>query len=142
MPLQEYIDKALSRKTTTGYIWFLACLLLFASHVHIANMLGWNGKSWLEFPRLWQTMDVLLLGFDLIVAMGLIYRKTWAVITLFAGILFLQIIPFTVFRSYFVTRPADENLLNSLLGMEISLLLVLLVLIVLQGRMPKSVDEK
>lgn len=142
MPVRECIDKALSSKTTTAYVWLLACLLLFASHVHIANMLGWNGRPWLELPRLWQTMDVLLLGFDLIVAMGLIYRKAWAVVALFTGILILQIIPFTIFCSYFVAGPADGNLLNTLLGTEIVLLLVLLLLIVLQGRMPESVDVK
>lgn len=142
MQVLDYINTALSRKTTTACVWLLACLLLFVSHVHIANLLGWNGRPWVDFPFLWKVMDVLLLVFEVVVAIGLIYRKTMAVLAFFAGILLLQVIPFTVFRSHFVTKPADENMLNSLLGTEICLMLVLLVLIIVQGRTSESEDEK
>lgn len=141
MQVLDFINTALSRKTTTACVWLLACLLLFAAHVHIANMLGWNGRPWMQFPFLWKLMDVFLLAFEVSVAMGLIFRKSMAVLAFFAGMLVLQIIPFTIFRSHFVTKPADENMLNSLLTVEICLMLVLLILVVIQGRASEAVNE-
>lgn len=142
MKLQQLISNALGRKTTTAYVWLLACILLFGAHVHIANMLGWNGRPWPEFPLLWRLMDVLLLLFDVVVAFGLIYRKPQAVLAFFAGMLLLQVVPFTVFRQHFVATAADARLLDSLLTAEILIMLVLLILLVLQGRSPVIVEDE
>ena len=134
MNIYSKIEIALSKKTTSAYVWLLAYILLFGTHAHISNMLGWSGKPWSESPMLWRILDVVLLAFNLAVAAGLIMRKAIAVIGFIAGIVLLQIVPYTIFRSYFVMRPDDHGILNSLVGAEIILILIMLMLVFLQGK--------
>ena len=74
-------------------------------------------------------MDILLLTFDLITAIALWQGRGWSVWLLFSGILLLQVIPYTLLRSYFIIQPEDGQVLNSLLGNEAIFLSILLLLL-------------
>ncbi len=66
--------------------------------------------------------DVMLMLFDVVVAIGLWRGFPWSVWLVFSGILLLQFVPYTLLRSQFVLKPEDGQTLNSLLGTEASLL--------------------
>ena len=74
-------------------------------------------------------MDIILLIFDISVAIGLFIKSPAAVIAVVAGLGLFQFIPYTLFRSHFVTKPEDHAILNGMLGMEAVLLLILFILI-------------
>ena len=97
--------------------------------MHVGNMLGLTGTPWSQTPRLFRSMDVVLLVFDLVVAAGLWIRKPWAVVAFAAGLVLLQILPYTLFRRHFVRGPEDVSTLNGLVATELVLLLVLGVLL-------------
>ena len=82
---------------------------------------------------LWRVMDVVLLIFNLVVAVGLTIRQPWSVFVLYVGIVLLQIMPYTVFRSLFITQREDHRQLNGLLATELSLMVIFGALIVWQG---------
>ena len=67
-------------------------------------------------------MDVMLMVFDVVVAIGLWRGFPWSVWLVFSGILLLQFVPYTLLRSQFVLKPEDAQTLNGLLGTEASLL--------------------
>lgn len=56
----------------------------------------------------------------------------WSIWLLFGGILLLQIVPYTLFRSYFILKAEDGQVLNGLLGTEILLLGILILLLLLK----------
>ena len=72
---------------------------------------------------------LLLLGFDLIVAYGLWRKLAWSEIAFTVGIVALQIIPYTLFRTYFILKPEDGNLLNQMVIFELLLLGILGILL-------------
>ena len=74
-------------------------------------------------------MDVVLLVFDVVVAIGLWVKKPWAIVAVFLGIMLLQWIPYTVFRRHFIQSLADPGTLNGLIGTEVLLLAILGVLL-------------
>ncbi len=78
-------------------------------------------------------MDVVLLVFNIVVVFGLALRQPWSVYVLFAGILLLQFVPYTVFRDQFVVEPGDNKTLNGLMATEALLLAVYAALICWQG---------
>ncbi|NET02452.1 MAG: hypothetical protein F6K62_21930 [Sphaerospermopsis sp. SIO1G2] len=53
----------------------------------------------------------------------------WAIWLLFIGILCLQFIPYTLWRSQFVAQPEDIQTLNGLLATEALLLAIFAILI-------------
>ena len=120
---------AIARPLTSLYLRFLSLVLLYGASVHVANIVGWGDLSWLETPLLWRVMDILLLGFDVAVAIGLWQRRLWAAIAFPCGLVVLQLIPYTVWRSQFVQSAADAKVLNSLLGSEVVLIAVLMLLL-------------
>ena len=93
-------------------------------------MLGLTGVPWRDTPVVWQTMDVVLLLFNIVVGVGLWQRRSWAVVTLVGGVVLLQLVPYTVFRERFVRGAEDIATLNGLLGTWVILLAVLTVLVV------------
>ena len=126
------LRNATQAKWTGVYLRILACILFYGATIHVSNMLGLSGRPWLETPLLWRTLDVVLLGFDVAVGIGLWRREAWAVVGAIVGILLLQIFPYTAFHSQFIQTPADAQALNGLIGTEVLLLAILIGLIGLQ----------
>ena len=129
MMINKFLKSAIEQPWMAIYTKVVAIALLYGATVHISNMLGLTGTPWLATPLLWRGMDVLLLIFDLVTAIALWRGLFWSIWLLFAGITLLQIIPYTLWRSYFVLNPEDAQILNGLLGTEILLLSILLLLI-------------
>ena len=122
-------NSALQQFWTSIYAKLLAIVLLYGAIVHISNMAGFTGTPWLSTPLLWRVMDVLLLLFNAIAAIGLWRGFVWSVWWTFGGILLLQFIPYTLLRSQFVLKPEDAQTLNSLLGTEVLLLVIFAILL-------------
>lgn len=127
--INKFLLSALQQPWTAIYTKLIAIALLYGATVHISNMLGLTGTSWLSTPIVWRTMDILLLIFDLITAIALWRGLVWSIWLLFSGILLLQIVPYTLLRSHFVLKPEDGQIINSLLGTEILLLSILVILL-------------
>ena len=127
--INKLFTSALQQPWTTIYTKIIAIILIYGATVHISNILGLTGTSWLATPLLWRSMDILLLIFDLITAVALWRGLVWSIWLLFSGILLLQILPYTLWRSHFVLKPEDGQILNGLLGTEILLLSILLLLL-------------
>ena len=123
--MNEAFDTALQQPWTGIYAKFLALVLLYGATVHIGNMAGLTGTPWLETPLLWRGMDVALLSFDVITAIALWRGFAWSVWLLFGGLFLLQLLPYTLFRSAFILKPEDAQILNGLLGTEALLLGIL-----------------
>jgi hypothetical protein len=118
----ETLSWALQQPWTTIYRKGLALVLLYGATVHIGNIAGLTGTAWMTTPLLWRGMDVALLIFNLVAAIALWWGVVWSVGLVFGGILLLQIVPYTLWRSQFILQPEDARTLNGLLGTEILLL--------------------
>ena len=130
MQLPELLEQA-PRHTWTGiYLRFLACVLALGAVAHIGNMAGWSGIRWTDTPALWRTMDVVLLLFNVVVGVALWLRQPWSIAAYVAGIVALQLVPYTLFRSHFFQTPEQELALNSLVVTHLILMALLVVLIV------------
>ncbi|MEO1403102.1 MAG: hypothetical protein AAFV72_17890 [Cyanobacteria bacterium J06635_1] len=117
-----FLDTAVTLKWTGIYLRAVALLLAYGALIHVGNMLGWSGTPWLQTPLHWRIMDVVLLSFNAIAAVGLWLRQPWAVIFLVLGIVTLQLIPYTLFRPYFIETPDQAQTLNGLISTELILL--------------------
>ena len=122
-------EPALQQPWTATFAKIVAIALLYGATVHIGNMLGLAGTPWRVTPLLWQTMDVGLLAFDIVAAIGLWRGFSWSVGLVFGGIALLQFVPYTLLRSQFVRQPEDAQTLNGLLGTEALLLVVFAILL-------------
>ena len=120
------------RPWTGAYLRLLAIVLAFGGLAHIGNILGLGGTPWLETPGLWQAMDLVLLTFNAVVAFGLWTRRVWSIPALVCGLIVLQIIPYTVFRSAFVVAPEDAAVLMQLVVFEAMLIAILGVLLLVR----------
>ncbi len=127
--LNEFLISGLKQPWTAIYTKIIAIALLYGASVHIGNIFGLTGTAWLSTPVLWQSMDILLLTFDFITAIALWQGRGWSVWLLFSGILLLQVIPYTLLRSYFIVQLEDSQVLNSLLGTEAIFLSVFILLL-------------
>ena len=125
----QFLFSALEQPWTAVYTKVIAIALIYGATVHIGNMFGLTGTSWLSTPLLWRSMDILLLIFDVVTAIALWCGFVWSIWLLFSGILLLQIVPYTLFRSLFILQPEDGRILNSLLGTEFLLLSIFIVLL-------------
>ena len=83
----------------------------------------------MDTPLQWQVMDILLLLFDLVVAVGVWLKKPCAAVAFPLGLWRLQFLPYTVWQSQFVQTPADTEVSNGLLGTK-AIAIALLVLAV------------
>lgn len=131
--IHELVQIALSKWVTSLFGWLIALMLANGAVVHVFNILGKGRGPWSEFPTLWRVMDVALLAFNIVVIVGLTCRQPWSVYVLYIGIVCLQIIPYTVLRSQFVTQPEDHATLNGLVVTEVMLLFVYAGLLLWQG---------
>ena len=127
--LNEFLISGLQQPWTAIYTKIIAITLLYGASVHIGNIFGLTGTAWLSTPVLWRSMDILLLTFDFITAIALWQGRGWSVWLLFSGILLLQVIPYTLLRSYFIVQPEDSQVLNSLLGTEAIFLSIFILLL-------------
>lgn len=118
-----FLNTAVTHKWIGLYLRGVACLLAYGALMHVGNILGWSGTPWLQTPLHWRIMDGVLLAFNAIAAVGLWRRQPWAVILLVLGIVTLQLIPYTIFRAYFIETPDQAQTLNGLIGTELLLLL-------------------
>ncbi|MGD1936193.1 MAG: hypothetical protein ACFCA4_01360 [Cyanophyceae cyanobacterium] len=120
---------ALQNRWTGYYAKFLALILLYGATVHVGNMFGLTGTPWQSTPLLWQGMDIVLLVFNGVTAIALWRGIDWSIPLTFGGIILLQFLPYTLWRSYFILRPEDADTLNGLLGTEALLLAIFGVLL-------------
>ncbi|NEQ43424.1 MAG: hypothetical protein F6K00_07635 [Leptolyngbya sp. SIOISBB] len=127
--MNEAFDSALQQPWTAVYTKIMALVLLYGATVHIGNIAGLTGTPWLATPLLWRGMDVTLLIFDVTAAIALWRGLAWSVWWVFGGIILLQFVPYTLFRSQFILKPEDAQTLNGLLGTEALLLGVLALLL-------------
>ena len=127
--LNKFLISGLKQPWTAIYTKIIAIALLYGASVHIGNIFGLTGTAWLSTSVLWRFMDILLLTFDFITAIALWQGRGWSVWLLFSGILLLQVIPYTLLRSYFIIQPEDGLVLNSLLGTEAIFLSVFILLL-------------
>ena len=132
MQFIEWLEQAPRHAWTGIYLRVLACVLAYGAVMHVGNMAGWFGVRWADTPMLWRVMDVVLLIFNVVVAIALWLRVPWSVPAFVAGIVFLQLIPYTVFRSHFYETPEQAQALNGLIGTHLVLLSVLAALLVLR----------
>ena len=125
----KFLHSALQQPWTAVYTKIIAIALLYGATVHVGNILGLTGTPWRTTPLLWRVLDIILLIFDTVTAIALWRGWAWSIWLLFGGILLLQILPYTLFRSYFILKPEDGEILNSLLGTEILCLSILILLL-------------
>ncbi|MGK7888049.1 MAG: hypothetical protein AB4042_01855 [Leptolyngbyaceae cyanobacterium] len=129
----ESIHTALQRPWTAAYAKFLAIVLFYGATVHIGNIAGWTETPWLSTPLLWRSLDIALLIFNGVSAIALWQGRGWSVFLVFSGIILLQFVPYTLWRSQFVLNPEDAQTLNGLLGTE-ALLLGIFALLLLRAK--------
>ncbi|MDJ1176217.1 hypothetical protein [Roseofilum capinflatum] len=127
--IPETLNTALSYPWTAGYAKFLALVLLYGATVHIGNIVGLTGTPWLSTPLLWRGMDVALLIFNIVGAIALWRGLAWSVFLIFGGIILLQFVPYTIWRSQFILQPEDTQTLNGLLATEALLLAIFALLL-------------
>jgi len=94
--------------------------------VHVANILGFGEGPWTSMPLLWRIMDVVLLIFNVTVGIGLWLKTPWGIKAFVAGIIGLQLIPYTLFREHFIQTAEHAAMLN---GMVVFWIVVLAILI-------------
>lgn len=122
-------DSALQQPWTAAYAKGIALILAYGAIIHMGNMAGLTGIPWLSTPLLWRGMDLALLTFNIVTAIALWRGLSWSVWLVFGGILLLQFVPYTLFRSQFVLKPEDAQTLSGLLGTEGLLLAVFAVML-------------
>ncbi len=125
----DTLNTALNSFWTARYAKFLALVLLYGATVHVGNIAGLTGTPWLSTPLLWRGMDVTLLVFDLVTAIALWRGFSWSVALLFGGIILLQFVPYTLWRSHFILKPEDTQTLNGLLATEAAILAIFALLL-------------
>lgn len=139
--LNQTLRIALGQSWTKAYAKIIAFVLIYGGVAHVGNIAGWSGTPWLETPILWRVMDIVLLGFDVVTAIALFLGLAWSVWLLFGGIFGLQILPYTVWRSQFISKPEDGAVLNQLIGVELIMLSIFCILLVLPQEQEEEVPE-
>ena len=124
------LSTAVSQPWTGVYLRVLAVILAYGASVHVGNMLGLGGTPWNETPALWRLMDVVLLLFNVVAAVGLWLRAPWSPVAYLIGVLLLQVVPYTFLRRQFVRSPADAATLDGLLWTHALLVGVLIALLI------------
>ncbi|NEQ70579.1 MAG: hypothetical protein F6K21_34830 [Symploca sp. SIO2D2] len=125
----ESFHVALQQPWTGIYSKVVALVLLYGATVHIGNITGLTGTPWMSTPLLWRGLDIVLLMFDIVSTIALWQGLAWSVLLVFSGIILFQFVPYTLFRSQFILKPEDAQILNGLLGTEALLLGVFALLL-------------
>ena len=132
MQILEILAEAPKNTWTGIYVRILAVILMYGAVVHVGNIAGWTGTRWMDTPVLWRVMDVVLLAFNVVVAIALWMRLPWALIAFIGGIILLQLVPYTLFRSHFIQTPDQAQALNGLIATHLILFSILAGLIFFQ----------
>ncbi|MEM7773358.1 MAG: hypothetical protein AAF327_22990, partial [Cyanobacteria bacterium P01_A01_bin.37] len=114
MSLNSWIGSSLQFPWTSIYAKVVAVVLFYGATVHIGNIAGLTGTPWFSTPLLWRWMDVLLLIFNMVAAIGLCLGLAWSIWLVFGGMTVLQFVPYTLLRSHFILKPEDAQTLNGL----------------------------
>ena len=128
------LSTAVCQPWTGVYLRLLSVVLAYGAPVHVGNMLGLSGTPWNETPMLWRLMDVVLLLFNVVVAVGLWLRAPWSPVAYVLGVVLLQVAPYTLFRRQFIRSPTDAATLDGLLWTHALLVAVLVVLLISRSR--------
>ena len=88
----------------TVILWVVALFYAYGAIVHVMNMLGLSGFSWLDAPLKWQALDVLYLALDVGVALGFITRWRPAFAAFYTAAI-TQIILYTLLRDWILDVP-------------------------------------
>ena len=107
--------------------------------VHLANLAGLSGYAWLDAPMKWQVLDLVYLGLDFVVCVGLFRGWRSAVPTFFIASV-SQIALYTLGARWVMDVPAEflpsghEMSLGSLVGFH--LITFVLMCVALWARKP------
>ena len=66
----KFLLSALRQPWTAIYTKIIALALLYGATVHVSNIFGLTGTSWLDTPLLWRSLDIILLIFDIVTAIS------------------------------------------------------------------------
>ncbi len=132
MSILEILEQAPKQTWTGIYVRILAGILMYGAFVHVGNIAGWSGTRWVDTPVLWRVMDVVLLVFNVVLAIALWFSLPWSIIAFIIGIVALQLIPYTIFRSHFIETPDQAQALNGLIATHLILLAILAGLVFLR----------
>ena len=116
-----------SRPWLGFYLRVLAAAMAYGGIVHIANMLGFGERHWLEGPLAWRLGDLFYAPLDLIAAVGLWLRRPWGVV-LFLVAVTSQFVLYTVFIEHFALTLEHRRTIQGLLGTQALLTLGLVTL--------------
>ena len=131
MKLITILKDKVSRKWMGIYLRILSVILGLSALAHIGSVFGFVSNPWggeITLPM--RILDVVLLVFNIIVAIGLWLKRPWAVLALVIGIILLQIIPFTLFRHHFILSPEHGIMLNKLMTSDLVMLSILAILLI------------
>ncbi|MFC1760348.1 hypothetical protein ACFLZD_02370 [Candidatus Neomarinimicrobiota bacterium] len=125
-----FLKDGVNCKWTGIYLRILSVILGFSALAHIGSTFGLVSNPWggeITLPM--RILDVVLLVFNIVVAIGLWLKKPWAVVVLVIGIVLLQIILFTIFRQYFILTPEHGRMLYKLATSDLIMLAILAILL-------------
>jgi len=129
MKAAERIRKGLEDRWIVVYLRILAVFLFAGGLAHLGSILGVGGVQWMTRPLYVRVADPLLLAFNVGVGWGLWQRRYWAVVGWIAGIFLLQLIPFTLFISFFEASAVQRQTFLGLLAVHTLTLGIFLVLL-------------
>jgi len=103
----------------------VAAFYAYGAAVHILNIASMTGFPWPDAPLKWQILDIVYLGLDIVVVVGLI-RGSWIGVGAFFLAATSQIMLYTVFRDWVLDVPAafqrsaeDIAYLDGLVGFHV-----------------------
>lgn len=99
------------------YLRVLAVVLGYGAIVHIANILGFGEKPWLDGPLSWRIGDLVYGPLNISAAVGLWMRTHWGVVLFFVAVA-SQFVIYTVFTKHFAFTPEHRQTIYGLLGTE------------------------
>lgn len=86
--------------------WIIAAFYAYGALVHVLNMLGMSGFSWLNAPAKWQALDLVYLVLDVTVVIGLLAGLRIGYLALIVAAV-SQIILYTVLRDWVLDVPEE-----------------------------------
>ncbi|MFN3233018.1 MAG: hypothetical protein ACE363_12800 [Alphaproteobacteria bacterium] len=108
--MQRTLERRTARRpdwtVPTLILWVVAAFYAYGGLVHLMNMAGLSGFTWLDAPLKWQALDVIYLILDGLVVWGFCAgrRIGYAAFYIAAG---SQIVLYTVVRAWIMDVPAE-----------------------------------